>query len=195
METDSALRCRWSNRPSVGIRTRAAVYARGRRLMLHPTFMTDLFADLDALVPRDLDRADSRAYEKHTVRELRRVLSGLDEDTLVAVDAVDLVGSRPDTLVVFRYHHRPQYVGRQPGLVAGQRAEIARFWEFAMEPYDALPGWLDSPRTLAACIGNAFEAAELTLADPHTLAAIGRPPRVFPRLYTLTHGRLPEEQP
>jgi hypothetical protein len=51
---------------------------------------------------QDLDEADSRAYEEHTVRVLREVLLGLDAG-LVAVDAVELMGSRPDTLVVFRY--------------------------------------------------------------------------------------------
>jgi hypothetical protein len=110
--------------------------------------MADLFADPDALVPQDLNEADSRIYEEHTVRELRRVMLGLD-GRLAAVDAVDLVGSRPGTLVVFRYHYRPQHVGRHPALVAGQRAEIAHFWEFAIDPDDS-QRWMESPRALAA---------------------------------------------
>jgi hypothetical protein len=152
----------------------------------------DLFADPDAVVTQDLDEADSRAYEEHTVRALREVLLGLDAG-LVTVDAVDLVGSRPDTLVVFRYHHRPQYVGQHPGLVAGPCAEIARLWEYAIDDEDPQRR-MEGPRMLAGTIGMAFEASELTLVEPDTLAAIGRPPAVFPRLYTWAPRPSPHEQ-
>jgi hypothetical protein len=44
---------------------------------------------------------------------------------------------------------------------------------------------MDGPSVLAADIGSAFDAAELTLVDPDTLTPIGIPPRIFPRLYAV----------
>jgi hypothetical protein len=67
-------------------------------------------------------------------------------------------------------------------LVAGPPAKVARLWDFAIEPEDKWSqGLMDAPAVLAAAVGSAFDAAELPLVDPQTLAAIGRPPNVFPR--------------
>jgi hypothetical protein len=134
----------------------------------------------DGLVPQELSETDSREYEQRTVAYLREVLMG--GSALVTLDAIELVGSRPDTLVVFRYHYRPEFVGRHPGLVAGPQAEIARLWDFAIDrddPYSQ--GLMDEPTVLAAAIGSAFDAAELPLANPDTLRIIGSPPKVYPR--------------
>lgn len=108
------------------------------------------------------------------------------EGGLVLIDEIELTGSRPDTLVVFRYHHREEYVGRHPALVDGPQAELARLWEFAIDPEDPYShGVMDPPGALAAAIGSAFDASELTLADPITLEPIGRPPNIFPRTYDI----------
>jgi hypothetical protein len=87
---------------------------------------------------------------------------------------------------VFRYHHRAEYVGRHPSLVAGPRVETARLWDFAIDPDDPWSqGLMDPPGVLAAAIGSAFDASELQLVDPVTLAPIGRPPNIFPRRYDM----------
>lgn len=144
--------------------------------------MMALPEDPDAPVPEDLDEAGSAAYERRTCDALRAVLMQ-DRGGLLAVDTVELHGSRPDTLVVFRYHHREQYVGRDPALPPGPRAEIARLWEFA--GWSRWGGMIDSPELLAGAIGGAFEAAELTLVDPQSLEPIGSPPRIYPRTYDI----------
>jgi hypothetical protein len=92
------------------------------------TPMTESFKDPAALVPQDLSPADSRRYEELTVESLRQAMIH-GGSALVAIDAIDLVGARPDTVVVVRYHHQPDYVGRDPALVAGPRAEVANLWE------------------------------------------------------------------
>jgi hypothetical protein len=143
---------------------------------------TEPFDRPDGLVPQELSEADSHEYEQRTVAYLRDVLIG--RSALVIMDAIELVGSRPDTSVVFRYHYRPESVGRHPGLVPGPQAEIARLWDFAIDPDDHYSqGLMDEPTVLAAAIGSAFEAAELPLADPDTLREIGSPPKVYPRIY------------
>lgn len=138
--------------------------------------------DAQALIPQGLDGQESRAYEERTVDVLREYLIGRVAG-LVIVDDIQLVGSRPETMVVFRYHHRPSYVGGHADIVAGPRAEVARLWEFAIDPDDEYSrGMMNSPPVLAAAIGSAFEAAELVLVDPVTLTAVGKPPKVFPRV-------------
>ncbi len=140
------------------------------------------FDDPDALVPQELNTRDSRAYEERIVDALREHMIG-NTAGLVIVDEIDLVGSRPDTLVVFRYHHDSDYAGRQADLVEGPRAEAARLWDFAIDPDDQYSGgMMYSPPVLAAAIGSAFDAAELPLVDPVTLATVGQPPKVFPRV-------------
>lgn len=139
--------------------------------------MAELFRDPTALVPQDLDEAMSRRYEELTVEELRSALL-VETEGPVIFDAIDVVGSRPDTLVVFRYHHRPEYIGKAQGLDPGPRAEIARLWDYAIEEGER---WMDGPSVLAAAIGSDFDAARLTLADPDDLTPGGSPPRVFPR--------------
>lgn len=136
--------------------------------------------DPEALVAQDLSDEDSREYEQRVLAELRRVMIG--RGALVEMDEIELLGSRPDTLVVFRYHHRDEFVGRHPSLVAGRRAEVARIWEFAIDPDDPWSqGLMDAPGVLAAAIGSAFDASELALVDPDTLVPIGSPPNIFPR--------------
>lgn len=143
--------------------------------------MDDDFADPSRLVRQDLSADNARAYEERTVAELRQAMMG-QRHGLVVIDAIELAGTRPDTLVVFRYHHRGQYRG-DPSFAEGPQAEIATLWEFAIDPDDQYTqGMMDSPGVLAAAIGSAFEAAELSLADPQTLSPIGSPSRVFPRL-------------
>jgi hypothetical protein len=146
--------------------------------------VADLFEDPTALVPQKLDETASRRYEELTVESLRHAMLP-DRGGLVVVDAIELVGSRPDTLVVFRYHHRDKYVGRAPGLDAGPRAEVMSLWDYAIDDDPWSRGMMDGPAVLAAAIGSAFEAAELTLVDPNTLHPIGSPPKVFPRLYVI----------
>ena len=103
---------------------------------------------------------------------------------LLELNEIELHGSRPETLIVFRYHHREPRVGRHPLLVAGTRAEIARLWDFAIDPTDRYSrGLMNGPAVLAAAIGLAFDAAELTLVDPANLEPIGVPPNIFPRRY------------
>ncbi len=143
--------------------------------------MAKKFEDPDALVPQELNAADSRTYEERTVEALRQAMTPATSG-LIAIDAIELVGSRPDTLVVLRYHHRPEFVGRHPALVTGPRAEIARLWDYAIDSDDAPSQKLmDVPAVLAAAIGSAFTASELTLVDPDTLVPIGAPPNVYPR--------------
>lgn len=140
------------------------------------------FDDPDALVPQRLDAQESRAYEERTADALREYLIGSTAGPVV-VDEIELIGSRPETLVLFRYHHHPGYVTRHVDLVEGPRAEAARFWEFAIDPEDQYAGgMMEQPPRLAAAIGSAFDAAELPLVDPVTLTPIGRPPNVFPRV-------------
>jgi hypothetical protein len=145
------------------------------------------FDDPNALVPQDLNAADSRAYELRTVEFLREWPVGVPSTGLVVFDDVQLIGTRPDTLVVFRYHHRPEYVGRAPELVDGPLTEIAPFWEFALD--EDVTGMMDPPGVLAAAIGSAFDAAELMIADPQTLRPIRRAPAIFPRSYPLDQPR------
>lgn len=103
--------------------------------------------------------------------------------SVIVDDEIELVGPRPDTLVVFRYHHHPAYVGRDAELVAGPRAEAARLWNFAIDPDDLYSGeMMDPPAILAASIANAFDAAELPLVDPATLTPAATAPKVFPRV-------------
>jgi hypothetical protein len=138
--------------------------------------------DPKAPVPQDLDAADSRAYELCVVEFLREWSVGVPSKGLVVIDDVALVGDRPDTLVVFRYHHRPESIGRAPELVNGPLAEIAPLWEIAIDEEDSsLRGMMDGPAVLAAAIGSAFTAAELMLADVETLRPIQRAPAIFPR--------------
>lgn len=147
--------------------------------------MAGLPQDPEALVPQALGAEDAAEFERRVGQSLREAMMG-GRGGLVEIDAIDLVGSRPDTSVVFRYHHREQYVGHAPGVDAGPRAEVARLWEFAIDPDDRWSrGFMDSPGVLAAAIGSAFDAAELTLVDPETLVPIGQPAQVFPRLYDL----------
>ncbi|HEY3926432.1 MAG TPA: hypothetical protein VGL75_17860 [Acidothermaceae bacterium] len=119
------------------------------------------------------------------IDELRRVmLSG--QAGLVEIDEIERLGTRPDTVIVFRYHHRPKYVGRDPSIIGGPQAEVARLWQFAIDPDDPWShGLMDPPEVLAAAIGSAFDAAELTLVDPKSLAPIGHPPNIFPRRHDL----------
>ena len=138
--------------------------------------------DPHALIPQDLDAQESRAYEERTADALREHLIGSTAGPVI-VDEIELVGARPETLVLFRYHHHPSYVERHADLVEGPRAEAARLWEFAIDPEDQYSGgMLDPPPRLAAAIGSAFDAAELPLVDPVTLTPVGRPPNVFPRV-------------
>jgi len=148
--------------------------------------MAGLPDDPDEAVPQELSDEDAVEYERRVLAELRRVMIG-GEGGLVEVDAVDSLGSRPDTLVVFRYHYRPLYLGRHPSTVAGPRAEVARLWEFAIDAHDPWsPGLMDPPNVLAAAIGSSFDASELHLVDPDTLAPMGSAPNIFPRRYDLT---------
>ena len=140
------------------------------------------FDDLHGLVPQGLDSHESRAYEERTVDALREHTIGMTAGSVI-VDEIELIGSRPETLVLFRYHHHPSYVGRHADLVAGPRAEAARLWEFAIDPDDQYSrGMMETPPALASAISSAFDAAELPLVDPLTLTAIGEPPKVFPRV-------------
>jgi hypothetical protein len=126
------------------------------------------FDDPHALVPQGLEAQESRAYEERTVDALREHMIG-SMAGLVIVDEIELVGARPETLVLFRYHHHPSYVGRHADLVAGPQAEGARLWEFAIDPDDQyLGGMMEPPPVLAAAIGSAFDAAELPPVDPMT---------------------------
>jgi hypothetical protein len=148
------------------------------------------FDDPNALVPQDLGTADSRAYELRTVELLREWLVGVPSTGVVVVDDVQLIGTRPDTLVVFRYHHRAEFIGRAPELVDGPLAEIAPLWEFAIDEEDRWArGKMDGPGVLAASIGSAFTASELMLADVETLRPIRRAPAIFPRLDPLDQPR------
>ncbi|MGH2895838.1 MAG: hypothetical protein ACRDPM_21575 [Solirubrobacteraceae bacterium] len=140
------------------------------------------FDDPDALIPQGLGVKDSRTYEERTVDALREHLIGSAAGPVV-VDAIDLVGSRPGTLVVFRYHHNPSYLVQHADLAPGPCAEAASLWEFAIDPDDPYSaGMMGPPGALAAAIGSAFDAAELPLVDPVTLAPVGTPPPVFPRV-------------
>lgn len=144
------------------------------------------FDDPIALVPTDLGAADSRAYELRTVELLREAMLKGPSDLLAVVDDVQLVGTRPDTLVVFRYHHGPGFVGQLPQLIAGPLAEVARFWEFAFDEDDRWSrGMMDGPGVLSASIGSAFDVAELMIVDVETLRPIRRAPSIFPRRYRL----------
>lgn len=145
--------------------------------------MAHTFDDSDALVPQNLSDADSRVYEERTLEALRVAMIPSPDDALVIMDTIELVGSRPDTLVVFRYHHNPRYVGRSPGLEAGPRAELAGLWEHALDRDPYVPGLMESPGVLASAIGSAFDAAELDVVDPETLRRIGPAPKVYPRRY------------
>jgi hypothetical protein len=140
------------------------------------------FNEPHALVPQELDAHESRAYEERTAAALREHFIGSTAGPVI-VDEIELVGARPETLVVFRYHHHPSYVERHPDLDEGSRAETARLWEFAIDPEDQYSGdMMDPPPRLAAVIGSAFDAAELPLVDPVTLTPVGRPPNLFPRV-------------
>src|SRR5438270_11443065 len=79
--------------------------------------MAGLPEDPRAAVPQDLSDSDVREYERRVAGELREVMIG-GQGGLVEVDEIELVVSRPDTLIVFRYHHRDEYVGSEPSLVA-----------------------------------------------------------------------------
>jgi hypothetical protein len=148
------------------------------------------FDDPNALVPQDLGPADSRAYEVRTVELLREWLVGVPSTGMVVVDDVQLIGTRPDTLVVFRYHHRAEFIGRGPELVEGPLAEIAPLWEFAIDEEDPwASGKMDGPGGLASSICSAFSASELMLADVETLRPIRRAPATFPRFYPLDQPR------
>jgi hypothetical protein len=137
------------------------------------------------LVSQDQSDEASREYEQRVVDELRRVMLG-GEAGLVKIDQIERLGTRPDTLIVFRYYHRPECVGRDPSIVGGPQAEVARLWEFAIDPEDPWShGLMDPPEVLAAAIGSAFDAAELILVDPRSLAPIGHPPNIFPRRHDL----------
>jgi hypothetical protein len=94
----------------------------------------------NALIPQALDHAQSRKYEERIVHFLREHMMSASAG-LVVMDAIELVGSRPETMVVFRYHHRPPYIGQDPGIVPGPRAEAAKLWEFAID---------DEPHALGA---------------------------------------------
>lgn len=126
-------------------------------------------------------------YVSRTVDALRDALIGNDDGgSLVMIDEVEAIGDRPDTCVIFRYHYRPQFVGRDPALVAGPLANVAALWQFAIDPDDQWDnGLMDSPGVLAAAIGSALDPAELDLVDPVSLEPIGTPARIFPRLYRL----------
>lgn len=140
------------------------------------------FNDPDALVPQGLSSHESRAYEERTVDALRQHMIGMTAGSVI-VDEIELVGSRPETLVVFRYHHHPSQVGRYTDLLAGSRAEAARLWEFAIDPDDQYSrGMMEAPPRLASAIASAFDAAELPLVDPLTLTSVGQPPKLFPRV-------------
>lgn len=149
--------------------------------------MPSLPDDPEDLVPHDLSQSESRVYVSRTVDALRDALIGNDDGgSLVMIDEVEAIGDRPDTRVIFRYHYRPQFVGRDPALVLGPLAEAAALWQFAIDPDDRWDtGLMDSPGVLAAAIGSAFDAAELDLVDPVSLEPIGTPPKIFPRLYRL----------
>jgi hypothetical protein len=140
------------------------------------------FDDPQALVPQELNAQGSRAYEERTANALREHMIGSTAGSVI-VDEIELVGSRPETRIVFRYHHHPGYLGRHADLVEGPRAEAARLWEFAIDPDDHYSGgMMEPPQALAAAIASAFDAAELPLVDPVTLTTIGEPPKVFPRV-------------
>lgn len=143
--------------------------------------MAGLPQDWNEPVPQTLDEEDSREYERRVVAELRRVMMGAARG-LVEMDEIELIGSRPETRIVFRYHHRDEFVGRHPSLVGGRRAEVAALWQFAIDEDDPWSrGLMDSPKVLAAAIGSAFDAAELELVDPDTLVVVECPPNIFPR--------------
>jgi hypothetical protein len=136
------------------------------------------FDDPSALVPWDLGVSQSRAYELRTVQELQEVLVGKQFSIRpLIVDRVELSGNRPDTLVLFRYHYRPEFVGRSPELVSGDLVEVAEFWPMASDEWSR--GMMDGPAVLAAAIGSAFDAAELMIVDPETLEPLRRAPAIF----------------
>ena len=95
--------------------------------------------------------------------------------------------------MVFRYHHRPEVVGRRPELVDGPLVETARFWEFAIDEDERWSrGMMDGPGVLAAAVVSAFTAAELTIADPDTLWPRHQAPAIFPWWYPLQQPRRTE---
>jgi hypothetical protein len=149
----------------------------------------DVFDDPNALLPQDLDQAQSRKYEERIVRFLHEHMMSANAG-LVEMDAIELVGSRPETMVVFRYHHRPAYIGQDPAVVSGSRAEAAKLWEFAIDDESYSGGMMNTPPVVATEIGSAFDAAELPLIDPDTLTPIGSPPKVFPRLLSEANAEL-----
>jgi hypothetical protein len=145
--------------------------------------------DPEQPVPIELSDEDSQEFERRVVGVLRDEMIG-GQGGLVEIEAIELQGSRPDTLVVFRYQYRPQYIRRHPGVVAGPQAEIARFWDFAADPDDQWSrGLMNPPGVVAAAIGSSFDAAWLPLVDPETLVAMGSAPNIFPRRYDLEPPR------
>jgi hypothetical protein len=94
--------------------------------------MRPLPDDLAALAPQDLSHDDSRAYVSRTIEAPRHALIG-NGDGLVMIDEIEAIGDRPDTRVIFRYHHRREFIDRDPALVAGPLAEAASLWSFAID--------------------------------------------------------------
>jgi hypothetical protein len=139
------------------------------------------FDDPMALVPEEMDGDDARRYEHRVLELLREHFVGAPSTGILVIDDIELVGSRPDTLVVFRYHHPPEYVGQHPDLVEGQLVEIYRLWEDLLDeseqPYRR--GMIDGPGQAAVSAGSAFTATELMIADPETFAPIRRAPAIF----------------
>jgi hypothetical protein len=100
-----------------------------------------LFDDPQAVVRRDLGDADSHAYELLVVSFLREWMMVDREEWLhpgvVIIDNIELVGMRPDTQVLFRYHHRPHVIEKDAGLGPGPLAEAARGFGAQRRPLGA----------------------------------------------------------
>jgi hypothetical protein len=139
------------------------------------------FDDPTALVPADLSAEDARRYEVCVLEELRNHFIGRPTTGLVVVDEIEIVGSRPDMLFVFRYHHRPEFIGRAPEVVEGPLVEVAELWDLLLD--ESHPNTIEGPAIAAVYLGSAFDAAELMIADPETLRPLRRAPAIFPAAF------------
>jgi hypothetical protein len=147
--------------------------------------------DLDGeeMVRDELDASESRNYEQRVLEAVRLGVSRPQQNVLAQLEAIELAGSRPDSLIVISYRNRSSSVERYPRLLAsGTLREVAPIWEWADATEDGVPDYLHSPLYVAYLVWNAFEAAELTLVDDD-LRPLRRAPAASPRLYLLPPRR------
>lgn len=117
--------------------------------------MTTAYDDPHYQPPANIEGAEARAYEEKILELLRDALLPSD-GPVIALQAIELRGERPDTEVIFIYTDT-----REPGQRFAQRTWLWKDpFRWPLEDDPRFDNTLNEPASVASWVGGAFSAHE-----------------------------------